>query len=124
MHCFNHNALPAVGNCKACHKGLCPDCAVDSQQGLACKDCETDVMELAEMNERSKKLYGIGKYATKVPASGVLLWGVISIILWAAVAFIFYKTRKLNLEAAIPAVIMTVIAGFAYYSSKRTGLNC
>ena len=125
MHCFEHNSVPAVGSCKACHKGLCSECAVDLERGLACSgNCETDVAELAEMNERSKRIYGIGKYKTKMPASGVLLWGTVSIAFWAIIGFIFFRTGEFSLETAIPAVLFTLVTAFAYYSSRRTGINC
>lgn len=29
MHCFNHDDRDAVDICKACGKGLCPECATD-----------------------------------------------------------------------------------------------
>lgn len=37
MRCFNHHDLRAVGTCKQCGKGLCPDCVVDLGHGLACR---------------------------------------------------------------------------------------
>ena len=38
MHCFNHSEVPAIGTCKACSKGLCGECAVDLDHGIACKN--------------------------------------------------------------------------------------
>jgi hypothetical protein len=125
MHCFNHSSTPAVGVCKACQKGLCAECAVDVGGGIACKDsCETYVAELNEMNERNLKIYGIGKYKTRMPSSGVLLWGVLSILLWAVVGYVYYRTGSPNYEVAVPAVFFTIITAFAFYSSRRTGINC
>lgn len=37
MRCFNHPEREAVGSCKACCKGLCPDCVADRGHGLACR---------------------------------------------------------------------------------------
>ena len=37
MNCFNHPGVPAVGICKVCQKGLCIECAVDLEHGIACK---------------------------------------------------------------------------------------
>lgn len=37
MRCFNHPDADAVGTCKQCNKGLCPDCAADLGHGLACR---------------------------------------------------------------------------------------
>lgn len=46
MRCFYHHQVEAVGSCKNCNKGLCPECAVDVGDGLACKgQCETKVQD-------------------------------------------------------------------------------
>lgn len=37
MRCFNHPEREAIGSCKACCKGLCPDCVADLGHGLACR---------------------------------------------------------------------------------------
>ena len=125
MNCFNHNTVPAVGSCKACCKGLCADCACELEIGLACKGpCETIVAEYFEMNERSKKIYGIGKYRSKLPSSGVLMWGAISTLVWIFVAFIYFKTGNFNWEIAVPGIFFTIVTIFAVYSARRTGLNC
>lgn len=126
MHCFNHTSSSAVGVCKACQKGLCSECAVDVGMGIACKDsCELHVAEINEMNERSLKIYGIGKYKSRVPATGVLLWGSLALILWITFFYANYRTGSINYEIAAPAVILTILTAFAFYSSRRSGIkNC
>jgi len=56
MRCFYHQDREAVGVCKSCGKGLCPECAVDLGKGLACRGrCEADaqaVIQLIEQNVR------------------------------------------------------------------------
>ena len=43
MKCFRHIAIDAVGSCKVCCKGLCPECAVDLGHSLTCRgDCESE----------------------------------------------------------------------------------
>ena len=92
---------------------------------MACRDsCETQVAEINEMNERSLKIYGIGKYKTRMPASGVMLWGVLSVFLWIVVGYAYHKTGVINYEVAVPAVFFAIITAFAYYSSRRSGINC
>ena len=47
MKCFYDSNKDAVGTCKSCGKGICPEHAVDLGRGLACKDhCEGDVRSL------------------------------------------------------------------------------
>ena len=43
-----------MGNCKACHKGLCLECAHDTKNGLACVDtCIDEVKRLNRVNDLS-----------------------------------------------------------------------
>ena len=54
MRCHTHREAEAVGVCKSCGKGLCPDCAVDLERGLACRGrCEADVRALIDLVDRS-----------------------------------------------------------------------
>jgi hypothetical protein len=54
MNCFYHPGISAVGICKSCGKGLCPDCATDLGQGLACRHrCEADVTALLDLTARN-----------------------------------------------------------------------
>ena len=62
MNCYYHPSQPAVGICKHCQRGLCPNCATlvistplnPSDDSLACKDRhEENVRALNQMNERN-----------------------------------------------------------------------
>lgn len=56
MYCFRHPAVPAVGICKACGKGLCTGCAADEPFGLACRDsCEERVQTLGRIVDMSTR---------------------------------------------------------------------
>ncbi|MSR57839.1 MAG: hypothetical protein EXS05_09210 [Planctomycetaceae bacterium] len=44
MNCFRHQSAVAVGVCRSCGKALCPHCAAEVENGLACRDsCEARV---------------------------------------------------------------------------------
>jgi len=54
MNCFYHPTTVAVGTCKSCGKGLCPECAVDLGKGLACKGrCEEDAQAVINLIDRN-----------------------------------------------------------------------
>ena len=55
MNCFNHPQVAAVGICKYCQKGLCPECAVDMGHGIACKDHQVEVNELYDIHFMNKQ---------------------------------------------------------------------
>jgi hypothetical protein len=57
VRCFNHADREAVGSCKACAKGLCPECVVDLGHGLSCRgDHEATVESYRVMLERNTKV--------------------------------------------------------------------
>jgi hypothetical protein len=52
MHCFYHPEREAVGLCKSCSKGICTECAVDLDRGLACRGrCEDKVRKIIEVTD-------------------------------------------------------------------------
>lgn len=55
MKCFYHNSVDAVAICKNCNKGVCPQCAAEVGNGIACKSkCEAEVAAINEIINRSK----------------------------------------------------------------------
>lgn len=125
MNCYHHTSLPAIGICKTCFKALCPECAVDVGNGLACKgNCEEKVRELNELWERSAKIYGVGTHKSKIPSTGVLLWLVLSLGMWGVTAYAYFAQHYLDISSFITALIFTAGLAVATYSSRRTGLNC
>lgn len=58
MYCYRHPQTNANGICKSCNKGLCMQCAVDVENGLACKhSCEQYVKDINELIKLSKGAY-------------------------------------------------------------------
>ncbi len=57
MRCFYHHDRDAVGSCKSCQRGLCPECAVAFDKGLACPErCEVDVRNLIQLIQNNVRL--------------------------------------------------------------------
>lgn len=57
MKCFYHHNFDAVGSCKSCGKGLCPECAVDLGKGLACRNqCEEEAKRVINLIEQNIKI--------------------------------------------------------------------
>lgn len=57
MKCFYHHANDAVAICKSCNKGLCFTCAVEVENGVACKGrCEAEVRSINLRVQRGKRL--------------------------------------------------------------------
>jgi hypothetical protein len=54
MKCFRHRDAEAVGVCKSCGRGVCAECAVEFDKGLACRGrCEGDVEDLINLIDRN-----------------------------------------------------------------------
>ncbi|HEX6962329.1 MAG TPA: hypothetical protein VF175_10710 [Lacipirellula sp.] len=50
MRCFRHPTNDAVGVCKNCGRGVCPQCAAEVDDSLACKGrCEEKVAEVNQL---------------------------------------------------------------------------
>lgn len=57
MNCYNHNDQPAVGICKHCNKGVCPECLADTGDGLSCKGhCFEEVTMINKLINHNKKV--------------------------------------------------------------------
>jgi hypothetical protein len=125
MECFEHTGVPAVGICKSCNKAACKTCAIIFPKGIACCEaCAMDAKELVEMNERGKKLYGIGEYKNNKLASGVWVWLLMSIAMWSFAAISYFDARRIDYGTLAMAIVFSVVTGIVYRSSKRSGIQC
>lgn len=60
MKCYYHHQTEAVGTCKKCNKGICPDCAADSEIGLTCKGkCEKTRQSIIQRKWRRALLFAL-----------------------------------------------------------------
>ena len=125
MICYQHKESQSIGICKSCGKGVCSECVIGLSKGIACsEECEKDARELVEMNERGKKIYGIGGYRTNKIASGVWIWVLLSIVMWITAGASFFLLSDPDYGTAAMAVVFSIITVIAYRTSKYTGLNC
>ena len=81
MKCFYHHDQDAVGVCRNCLKGICPQCAVEIGEGIACRDtCEEkakDIAKLLSTNVNAHKGLKTGRFIGPLFAmiSGVIFIG-------------------------------------------------
>jgi hypothetical protein len=77
MRCYIHQDKEAIAICRACCKGLCPDCSVDVGRGLACRsgNCEQvtrDYIALLDRNiELGKQKVSFGAASIIQPKQGI-----------------------------------------------------
>lgn len=80
MNCFNHTDRVAIGICKSCGKGLCPDCAAQRANGLACKDsCEARVDLLNRIIDINDQTLAAARYQSRSVGIVATIMGVVMI---------------------------------------------
>ncbi|HEX4140249.1 MAG TPA: hypothetical protein VHY09_07870 [Candidatus Methylacidiphilales bacterium] len=100
MNCFYHQTVPAVGTCKSCGKGLCPQCALDFGTGLACRGrCEEQAKAISDLISQNVAQASVSK---QILASA-------------------WKNRFLN--AAFYLVFGFMFAGFGVYRFAISGFE-
>ena len=80
--CYAHPDYQAIGICKSCHKGLCPECAAELDKGLACRGhCEEDVRFINQELEASRKSYDVARSSSSATALFYFVMGAIILLL-------------------------------------------
>ncbi len=65
MKCYFHRQADAVGLCRACSRGLCPECAAEVSTVLACRNrCERQAEALAAVQGRMNPRLFLGSTFT------------------------------------------------------------
>ena len=117
MKCFNHQSRDAVGTCKSCGKGLCPDCAVDMDRGLACRDrCEDEVSALIALIDQNIRYSPIGKNVMGNLKTNAYVQA--SFLLTAGVVFLLTAV-KMGMVAEIPGLVGMGLIFYGCYAFWR-----
>jgi hypothetical protein len=84
MNCYNHEDKSSVGICKACGKGLCPECVTDMGHGLACKDEHEEMVETYNfIIEKNNKVYSEANKNILIGPIFLLFMGIVFI--WSGI---------------------------------------
>ena len=101
------------------------ECAISFPKGIACSpECEQDAKEIIEMNERGKRIYGIGQYKTNKLASGVMVWLLLSAVMVSMTIYFYVSKGRVEPIISGISVVFIVITIIVYRAAKRTGINC
>lgn len=81
MNCFKHPHNSALGICRVCGKGLCPECVVDLGHSLACQGAhEADAVALKALTLRSTKLLKASRTSRFLAPVFIAIFGLV--FLW------------------------------------------
>jgi len=124
MECFTHSGSSAIAVCKVCGKAVCHACAVDAGVAIACSEvCGQEATALHEMNQRGKKIYGIGIAKPKV-VSGVIAWLLLAALFGGTGTYGAFGNKQGAWFLLAFAGISIVIAIIAHRRAKDIGLQC
>lgn len=81
MNCFNHPDKPAIGICKSCGKGLCPECTAELPNGLACRNrCEERVELINRIIDSNQRILATGNANLRATGVFVLVLGLLFLL--------------------------------------------
>ena len=113
LKCFYHRDVDAVGSCKNCSRGLCPACASEVLDGLACQGrCEDTVASLSALINRNRRL--------APRAAGQYLWlGVFCVLLGIGCGYaglFTFRSGPLNLMTFLGVVLVGLGGYFVWFA--------
>ncbi len=105
MNCFNHRDVPAVGLCKSCLKGLCPDCAVEIVNGLACKGaCEERASRINRAMDNNSEVINVARRQSQSSGKLSVLFGI------ALSVFAVWAVFEFSARSSLPYLFGTLAA--------------
>ena len=108
MNCFNHSSEPAVGLCKSCFKALCRDCAVEVENGLACKkaNCQARVKLINRILDNNKRVLSAGNVQNRI--GGWVSIAIGAIFLAAACLCFAFVNAIIGMFSVLAGVVFLV----------------
>jgi len=67
---------------------------------------------------RSAKIYGVGKHKSRIPSTGVVMWLLLSMAMWATFAYSYFRGSN-DLSTLIMAIFFTIGLAVTYFLSLR-----
>lgn len=123
MECFAHPESSVVGICKSCGKAVCRSCAQDLGFAIACsKVCAEEAAALKEMNQRVKRMFGIGAAPRKLSV-GVIMLGLFAVFYMGFGIYQSLQKDEPDWFLLIFGCIFAGIAVMAYRRAKEIGIQ-
>ena len=125
MNCFTHPAVHASAVCKTCGKAICRACVVSTPMALACSEvCADEARALTEINQRSKKVYGIGAVSKKKFSSALIYYALFVVFLLGMGIFNSVRSAEPDYSSFALATLFSVFIVVAYRRNKDIGIQC
>ena len=118
MKCYFHPEIDAVAICKNCGKGICPECAADVENGMACRNsCEEKVKAINSLFEKSQNSYLTANRTYKITAviyKNLSIW-----LLLIGTAFLIFGIIQGLLLLFILGILFIISAVFSFTEAQK-----
>lgn len=115
MKCAYHPERDAIGSCLSCQRGLCSECAVDMDRGLACKGrCEPEVRRLLDLRDFSfsqPHYFAERVRAGRIGRAVGIGWGLVAGSILFGIG-VYYGAVPLMVVGGLAALVALVSLGF------------
>jgi len=111
MKCFYHQTTDAVGICRNCSRGVCPACAAEIADGLACRGiCETEAAAISRLVRLNARFVAQG------PRGGTLCQGagIAGTVAGIPLLVRILSSRSPSITAMVPSLIL-LFGGLALF---------
>jgi hypothetical protein len=91
---------------------------------VACSDaCASDAAQMNEMNQKAKRIYGIGTSKRRMPLAP-LMWGLFAILFVGFGVFRFFEHGHLEWFPLLFGLVAAILGVVSYRRVKELQLNC
>ena len=119
MKCYYHHDKDAVGTCKSCQRGVCPECAVDMGKGLACRGhCEEDATGVIQLIDNNVRISPTSTRMLLANRGTGLTSGAFLIAI--GLVFIWWGLRASESLIDFPLIMGVVVGVFGVISVARS----
>ena len=117
MNCYRHQENSAIGICKSCMKGLCPTCAVEVGNSLACKNsCEENVRKINESQINQSIIQPFAKVAQKAGPIFLTVYGLYLVVYWSGLVKQYADYGMVGL--GVICLVGGIVLGYKGFFSK------
>ena len=106
MKCFYHHEQDTVAVCKSCQRGLCPDCAADVGNGVACRGRCVGSVHGMEISSRDLRAL-VGAIVPQSPGLTGLFYLALGLALMV-LPLLFVKGAAAAIFGFLPVVLFYV----------------
>ncbi len=121
MNCFYHPHNSAVAICKNCLRGICAQCAMEMENGVACKGkCEERVKLIIDLMDKQISVY---KKTSKVFQRNAIILGLLAFLFLSAGILTELHERWSGVIYLGMGLVTALGSLFSFYNKRQYNEN-